>query len=405
MLASFGFLAVRAGYRLPRWFAVESWARWDSNWYNDIADHGYWVGPPGDARPRPGWIAPQDWFAGNVGWFPGYPTLGRLLSRVTGVSSYTGQLWIGWIAWYLLLCALWRLTTGAGPARRWLTLAAGGTVTGAVYFAAAFPLSLALAGLLWSVYFVIRSRWRWATPAAFGCALVAGNAYLTSVVAVPAMLAVAVLVLTGRRRRSALAAAGGAAAGFGLVLLQMQWPAGMWDGYFRFTQRYQIDPGNPLHTFADRLKPLWHNASEFRTAAAWQTLLTFGVIVLVLGIVLAQLAGLGRPLPTRGGSDPGGGRDGADQAGPQRFWLGGCSRWLAARVDAMDLLLALLAFGAWLVPLVAGGQASTYRSEAFVVLAVPLLRRLPAPMLAAVVLLQGAVLWNMVPYFVNRQMV
>jgi hypothetical protein len=61
----------------------------------------------------------------------------------------------------------------------------------------------------------------------------------------------------------------------------------------------------------------------------------------------------------------------------------------------------LAACGVWLVPYIAGGRVSTYRSEAFVVLLVPLLRRLPAWLLLPVVALAAFVSWRVSPYFFN----
>lgn len=50
--------------------------------------------------------------------------------------------------------------------------------------------------------------------------------------------------------------------------------------------------------------------------------------------------------------------------------------WNAHFLSALTFLATSL--GAWLVPYVTGGTASTYRSEAFVIVCVPLLRELPS---------------------------
>jgi hypothetical protein len=60
-----------------------------------------------------------------------------------------------------------------------------------------------------------------------------------------------------------------------------------------------------------------------------------------------------------------------------------------------------MAVGVWLVPYIAGGQASTYRSEALVVVCVPLLRRLPPWLLVVPLGAAVWVAWNMAPYFFN----
>ena len=82
-------------------------------------------------------------------------------------------------------------------------------------------------------------------------------------------------------------------------------------------------------------------------------------------------------------------------------------RWWAAvtaRVPAFDLTLLLAMIGTWLVPYIAGGAASTYRSEAFVVLSVPLLRRLPAWLLVVPLAAAVLVAWHMAPYFFNGKL-
>src|SRR5262249_55228747 len=79
----------------------------------------------------------------------------------------------------------------------------------------------------------------------------------------------------------------------------------------------------------------------------------------------------------------------------QQDWSAG----IVGRISAFDLTFVLMAIGVWLVPYIAGGQASTYRSEAFVVVCVPLLRRLPAWLLVVPVGAAGWVAWNMAPSF------
>ncbi|MEP6851882.1 MAG: hypothetical protein ABJA87_04395 [bacterium] len=54
---------------------------------------------------------------------------------------------------------------------------------------------------------------------------------------------------------------------------------------------------------------------------------------------------------------------------------------------------------------IAGGAASTYRSEAFVVLAVPLLRRLSLLAILAIVGLNVWVAAYMIPLFINGKLI
>ena len=78
---------------------------------------------------------------------------------------------------------------------------------------------------------------------------------------------------------------------------------------------------------------------------------------------------------------------------------------IESRISAFDLTFLMMAIGVWLVPYIAGGSASTYRSEAFVVVGVPLLRKLPAYMLVVPLVTAVYVAWHMAPYFFNKQLV
>jgi hypothetical protein len=68
------------------------------------------------------------------------------------------------------------------------------------------------------------------------------------------------------------------------------------------------------------------------------------------------------------------------------------------------LTFLLMSVGVWIVPYIAGGAASTYRSEAFVIVCVPLLRRLPAWLLVVPLGAAVYVAWHMAPYFFNAQL-
>jgi hypothetical protein len=67
----------------------------------------------------------------------------------------------------------------------------------------------------------------------------------------------------------------------------------------------------------------------------------------------------------------------------------------------------LLAMGAALIPLVTGGPASigsTARNETFVVVGVPLLRKLPAYLLVPVITAAAFVAWRMAGHFYQNKL-
>lgn len=385
-MAGLAFVSLAAGYRFSVWFSPLSWYRWDSHWYQEILLHGYWIHWVGEHIPRN--------MRGDVGWFPGFPTFARAFFAIPGVSATAAMLVAVWVAWYFMLAGLWWLIGDApSVAQRWLTLAACCVAPGAVYFTAGFPLSQSIAGTVWCVYFVLKSHSRWAGVMSFLCAAVASYSYLPGVALTPGMIILAALVLGNGQRFRALLAAAGSALGLLAVFTQMQIQAGQWGAYLQFTKKYGIGLNNPLRKIKASLEPIWHypHASAkpgFYVNAGYQSLLE---IILLLTIVAVMIITIiqARPVTTVVGIG----------------WLGGFSRWLAARIDAVDIAVVILAAGTWVIPFIAGGQASFYRSAAYMVLGIPVLRRLPWPVQTLAVLIGGVVLWHMVPFFVNNQMV
>ncbi|HYU04751.1 MAG TPA: hypothetical protein VEL02_12980, partial [Jatrophihabitantaceae bacterium] len=118
---------------------------------------------------------------------------------------------------------------------------------------------------------------------------------------------------------------------------------------------------------------------------SWQTLLA---LCFVLVAIAATMAGAVRRNPPEAGALAARLRTALDR-----------------RVSAFDLCFVMMSVGVWLVPYIAGGSASTYRSEAFVVVCVPLLRKLPAWLLVLPLGASVFVAWNMATYFFNRQLV
>jgi hypothetical protein len=65
----------------------------------------------------------------------------------------------------------------------------------------------------------------------------------------------------------------------------------------------------------------------------------------------------------------------------------------------------MAALTTWVIPYIAGGSASTYRSEAFVILSVPLLRRVPWWLLVIPLAAAVYVAWRMAPNFFNSKLI
>lgn len=394
MLASLGFLWWRSGYGIDKIFRPSAWGRWDTGHYLNIASHGYSAFWHCGGHSLPPHLPPGDYLCGTIGWFPGYPMLVRAVSWLPVISVSVAALLVAWASWYLMLFVMWQLLAGSrSPAVRWICLAAAAFVPGQVYFTALFPISLCLAAVLACLYFSLRSNVRQAPLYAFISGGLASYSYLTATAMAPALLITAVTVVVGRRRRAALFGAVGAIAGFGAVLLQMQLSVGIWDAYFISVKKYGVGTHNPLQTLGDRLKPAFTTVPagrHFLQTEAVQTLLTLIIVGLVTAVTLTRFA-LARRRVVKGDNG--------------RYWLGPVSRFLAARISGFDLCIVLLTIGVWLIPYIAGGSASTYRSEAFVLVAIPLLRRLPAPVLIPLLVAEIWVAGQMIPLFVQSVLV
>jgi hypothetical protein len=403
LVAGWSLLAYRSPYQGAKLFRPASYGRWDTGHYLQIARDGYYATWQCAKRSLPPHAPPGPHLCGSIGWFPGYPAFMRGVSEVTRLSLPVAGLVVAWLCWYLVLVLMWQLLRDARSApARWVCLLIAAFIPGQVYFAALFPISLCIAGLLGCLYAALRGSGFRTAAAGFGAGMVAGASYIIAIAITPALLAGA---LVARRRLRMVLLAAGVAAGLGAVLLAMQLSVGIWNAYFISVRKYGVEAHSPLATLSDRLQPLWTPQPprlQFLQATAAQTLLALSFVALATLVTVARMAwpakavavapALDAPEVEQGGDPPRGSL-------PRRWWAA-----VTARVPAFELTFLAATIGVWLMPYIAGGRTSTYRSEAFVVLSVPLLRRLPAWLL--VVPLAGAVIvaWRMAPYFFNGKL-
>jgi hypothetical protein len=383
LIAAWTFIAVRSPYGGWDLFAPSSYGRWDTGHYLHIARSGYNAAWHCGRSHLPANLPPGNYLCGTIGWFPGYPFAIRGLSTVTGLSLDTAGLVLAWACWYVVLVLMWRLLADARSIRtRWLCLLLAAFFPGQIYFAAIFPISMCIAAMLGCLYIALRTSRPAIAWVGFAAGFVAAYSYITAIVLAPALLIVALLVVRGRRRFQMIIPAVGAAAGLGAVLLTMQAAVGIWNAYFISAKKYNVGAHMPLDTLISRLRPLWTSqpsGARVQDYTAAQTLLTLCFVGLVC---LVTVTGAVR------------GRD-VTEVSQQDVSA------IVSRVSAFDLTFVLMAVGVWLVPYIAGGSASTYRSEAFVVVGVPLLRRLPAWLLVVPLAAAVWVAWHMAPYFFN----
>jgi hypothetical protein len=311
--------------RFDAW-APESWVRFDSEHYLEIARRGYAFARCGEGAS----YGALEW-CGNTGWLPGYPLLIRALT-FGGLSAPLAAMLIAAVAHLATLLLAARLVRELAWPRRLVLLLLVAAAPGQVYQHAVFPVSLFC--LLALAAMDAAQHERWEPAALFGAA--AAFSYSTGFL-LAGVLALAVVARQGLRapalRRAA--AVGGATLGGFAAALALQWYAvGDPLAFFKVQAKY----GHGLHS---PLEPLLHALQAVRADAgdwiAWQT-------ITVAALALALVA-----------------------MGAVRL----------RRAPGLDLTLTAYAAVYWLFPLVVGGRLSLYRADALLMPAALLLRRLP----------------------------
>jgi hypothetical protein len=371
------FVALVAGWTLIASRAPKGWTsafnpatfnHWDAGQYLKIAKHGYRASTHCN-------IAPTVHLCGNVTWFPGYPGLIRLLATAH-IGYLAAALAVAWICWYLTLLMVWVLSTDrtrGGTSRGIACLALAAVFPGQVYFAALFPISLVTFAVLLCIWLATRTSFATRTTTIVRTCIagvVAGLAYPLAFAAAPALLASAIVTRNRQRRTVMLAGAAAVMAGFGLVLAYAQLSVGKWNAYFiSEREEYGVRTHNPLDQLVARYHQLLHpSSSTWRTITQQGALATLLVVVAIVVTVPALVR--------------------ARRA-----------------ADLTDIALLGTACIAWLVPYVGGGQLSIYRSEACLIVLVPLLRRLPVWVLAAAACAAAVIAYDMAPLFFSNALI
>ena len=332
-----------SGYR-P--FVPDTWARWDSALYLDIARHGYTLfqcAPPHRS----------DW-CGNAGWFPAYPALAAALHAV-GLPLGGAALALSWLFGAATIALLWFTFLG-----RRLSLAALACLAyvafapGQVYDYAIFPLSLLTFWVVAHLWLLVRGRWARAGLAG----ALAASAYPVGVMVVPAavlwLLAITRAEPTRERIRRITLVGGLSLLGPAIVVVSQALEVGRWNAYFLVQAKYGHGLRDPVAPAIDAARTLSHSSPfAVANAPAVQTLLVAFVLACVLVELLAR-----RRTATR-----------------------------------LDVLVALWAIFSWLLPHLQE-NVSIYRSQAALAPLALLVRRLPLPLLAPIV---GVAIWLSVP--------
>ena len=256
----------------PDWL-FDLWARWDSDWYIQIAQHGY------------------VWPSSRPAFFPLYPLLVGSLGRAIGGHMVVAGVIVSLVAGagsFVLLDRLARLKLGDEPARH------------ALLYLAIFPTTLFLGAVYSESLFLLLSlaAFLLAERGRFGAAGIAGGlAALTRPVGLALLPALALLAWRARDRPRALVGVAAIPAIFALYPLTL-W---IWLGHplaFLTAQtgiwRRHLSVWGPLGGFVDGIQQ--HAVKDLLVAAALVALavLTWRVLGAAYGVFM--LASLALPL-------------------------------------------------------------------------------------------------------------
>jgi hypothetical protein len=319
-------------------FNSGTWSRWDSFQYLRVADDGYDLSRCTDT------YTPADW-CGDAGWFPAYPWLARGLHGL-GLPLRGGAAVVSWIFAVATLVLLWNTFFR----RRTGVAIIGGLVyaawaPGQIYDYAVFPLSMLAFFTVLHLWLLQRGRYVGAGLAGAVGAL----SYPLGVLLVPVsalwLLWQRSVPLAERARQMAWAS-GLALLGVVVLVVDQQLETGHWNAYLLIQDHYHHNLQNPIAATRDALRPLLHGSPfELAQAPALQTLL----VTVAFAAVLVQ--------------------------------------WALRRqvVDAADDLVLLWAVATWALPL-SQAAVSVQRSQAALLPLAVLVRRLPKPLLVALIL-------------------
>lgn len=292
VVAAFGLslLPLLAGFIRSETFTAEefgtaeSWARWDSNRYEEIAESGYYL-----RRCDTGAVnrSPDQW-CGNAGWMPVLPVLMRASSETTGADLVTSGWIISQLAHLGTLALVWFGALRRHVAARSISaLALAAVFPGLIYQSAIFPISIATAALLATALLATRGRWIWAAAAA-SLAVLSHSAALAIVPTMGIYLLWVNPWRTGRQWRALVRRSflffGPVAAVLLAFSAYLQWNVGDGGAYLKIQAEFRHERLDPLTALWRHISLLWTDVVA--DPSNWVPLqaLLVSAIVVALGI-------------------------------------------------------------------------------------------------------------------------
>ena len=272
-LAAFVGSMRAAGFHASVTSYVQIWFRWDTAWFNSIAQQGYAPAYVG-ASPRH--------FEYNVAFFPGFPMMMRYVSSI-GIGTTGAGLLISMIAGFIAALALGRLATRMGGHSQ-LAVLAWVAAPVALFLAAAYTEALFCAFAFWAWSLGREQRWVFA-------GILGGVAALVRVNGVFLGIGLVVMFLTTPnrdwKRGSALLLPFFATLGYFAYLHAI---SGSWNTWSQaqsvYWKRQTVDP---ITSFSHTLQHIFVHTGSTSASSPWRfvfEIVAMAVVVVALVITV-----------------------------------------------------------------------------------------------------------------------
>lgn len=275
---SFTAFSIRKGILDPSEFV-----RWDAEHYLSIAQEGYTFFPCSGSEND---STSQSW-CGNAGWFPGYPSLIRLLVQLNLPGEIAGVL-LSHFFMFLIFLLIWN---GFFKQRLHLSclnaILLVGFFPGSIYYQAVFPISMFTYFCLVTLYFMLKQKWLLAGTAGLCAAIIYPTGFLLSLLAIPAFVNQSQSLTS--RGQNALKVAIAPLIGLFSVLAIHQILIGDFQAFFKVQAKYGHGIYDPLRTLSESLRSaiLLHTEDPFWIAHL-QTTIVFCLMIMVMWVCMTQ---------------------------------------------------------------------------------------------------------------------
>ena len=261
--------------------------RSDSALYLDIAKNGYELFRCHERFEA--YAATDMTWCGNAGWMPLYGWILRPFIYL-GVDQYLAAFCLSRLCYFIVLFFIYRLSASLSPRARVAVLMTAAVFPSAIYYSAAFPISLMMMMMLGSLYFWQKKL----TIPAMICGFLIPLSYSTGFVNI-AVWAIFSAVVCLRQREAfvpAVLVTCSALVGYGVFFLVQHLTTGHWNAFFLIQEKYGHGIHDIFQPLGDMVKSIWLSGINHN----WQNIQSLIFIVLIPVVLAASLKEKNNPL-------------------------------------------------------------------------------------------------------------